>query len=249
MVSLYVEIYVQNLSFLLLMATGFVSAQIAVCYIYLLVFTWVYLGDNMYIDIPAFSFKRQILYPFKSLRWVMTAYLVVAIILFIVAIIGAAIMSLAIFCEATAPGLYKYSLFLVTLDWVGMFITVVYLIKTSFGGQIAQFIVDKTKEDTVSDVEVRIFKKKFDDIDTEETGKISRENGQKLLQNLGIFIPEEEIGQLMDTLDPTQSGEIQYETFLQWFQALSAEADEAEPAARRGGQEGPSAEDYYSDDD
>lgn len=203
----------------------------------------------MYIDISAFSFKRQILFPFKSLRWVMGAYAAVGGVLCIIAIIGAAVLSLAIFCQATSPDLYNYSLFLVALDWIGIFITVAYLIKTSFGGQFTQFIVEKTKAENVSDVEVRIFKKKFNEIDLEETGKVSREDAQKLLQSLGIFVPEEEMAQLMDTLDPSQSGEVQYDTFLAWFQALSAEADDRDPAARRGGVEGPSAEDYYSDDD
>lgn len=203
----------------------------------------------MYIDIPAFSFKRQILFPFKSLRWVMTAYAVVGGVLFIIAIIGAAVMSLAIFCQATAPELYRFSLFLVAVDWIGIFITITYLIKTSFGGQITQFIVEKTKAESVSDVETRIFKKKFDDIDLEGKGRISRDDASKLLQNLGIFVPEEELPQLMETLDPSQSGEVEYDTFLAWFQALSAEADDRDPVARRGGQEGPSAEDYYSDDD
>lgn len=207
------------------------------------------MGDNIFIDIPAFSFKRQILFPFKSLRWVMGAYAAVGFVLFIVAIIGAAILSLAIFCQSTSPQLYKFSLFLVAIDWIGMFITVAYLIKTSFGGQIAQFIVEKTKAESVSDVELRIFKKKFDEIDLEGTGKVTRENAQKIIQNLGIFVPEEEMNQLMDTLDPSQTGIVEYDPFFQWFQALSAEADERDPAARRGGQEGPSAEDYYSDDD
>lgn len=207
------------------------------------------MGDNMYIDIPAFSFRRQILFPFKSLRWVIGAYAGVALILFIVAIVGAAILSLAIFCQATAPELYQYALFLVALDWVGMFVTVAYLIQTSFGGQIKQFIVEKTKAETVTDVEGRIFKKKFDQVDIEGKGVVSREDAQKILQNLGIFVPEEEVAQLLDTLDPTQSDQIEYDTFFQWFQTLSAEADERDPAARRGGQEGPAAEDYYSDDD
>lgn len=219
-------------------------------YLYLLVFSWVFMGEDMFLRIPALGVNRQILFPFKSLKWIMGAYLIVGIVSFIVAIVGAALMSLAIFCKDTAPELYQYSLFLVSLNWIGIFVVVVYVVKLSYGGNIAQFIQEKTRQETIAEVESRLFQRKFAEFDPENTKQVKREDALKVLQNLGVFIPEEELEQLINTLDPGATGFVQYDAFFDWFLSLSKEADERDngPGKRRG-TDGPGDEDFYSDDD
>jgi hypothetical protein len=210
---------------------SFISGEVATSYIYLLIFSWVYMGENMSINIPALGVNRVILAPFKSLKWVMGAYLGVGVLSFIFAIVGAIIMSLASFCQSTAPTLYTYSLFLLAVNWIGFFVIAVYLIRLFFGGRIATIIQQTTRTETMQEVESRLFKRKFEEVDTQKEGRVPRDMMNKILEGLGVFVPEDERDQLAKTLDPEDSGFIGYEVFLKWFNELSSEAED-----RRGGE-------------
>lgn len=210
--------------------TGFIAGEVATGYIYLLIFSWVYMGETMSINISALGVNRVILAPFKSLKWVMGAYLGVGILSFIFAIVGAIILSLAIFCKDTAPTLYNYSLFLLVINWIGFFVIGFYLVRLFFGGRIATIIKQTTRTETMQEVESRLFKRKFEEFDVQKEGRVPRDVMNQILEGLGVFVPEDERDQLAKTLDPEDSGFIAYEVFLKWFKELSSEADD-----RRGG--------------
>lgn len=188
------------------------------------------MGETMSLNIPALGINRVILIPFKSLKWVMAAYLGVGILSFIFAIVGAVILNLAIFCKSTAPTLYNYSLFLLVINWIGFFVIGIYLVRLFFGGRIATIIKQTTRTETMQEVESRLFKRKFEEFDEKKEGKVPRDVMNKILEGLGVFVPEDERDQLAKTLDPEDTGLIEYEIFLKWFRELSSEADD-----RRGG--------------
>lgn len=144
---------------------------------------------------------------------------------FIVGIVGAFLLSLSTFCQSTAPLLYSYSLFLVVTYWLGLFILILYLIKLSFGKSIAKAIVERTKEETLKDVEDRLFKTKFKEFDKDNENRIKREDMSTVLKTLGIYVPDEEQAQLLETLDPTQTGFIQYQVFERWFKGMVKDDD------------------------
>lgn len=205
---------------------GFISAAVAVCYLFLLVFTWVFLGDTIVVEIPILQVSFTPLTPFRSLKWLMFYYIVLLVISFIVWLVGAVLINLAVFCRDTSPGLYSYAQFIFILYWLVFVISVFYMIKLFFGSNIGKLIKESTKQDTVQDVEMKIFKKKFAEFDVEEVGRIPRSSVPSLLGALGIFVPPEEQESLLDTLDPKTSGEVKYDVFAEWFKRLNDELDE-----------------------
>jgi hypothetical protein len=203
-----------------------VSSQIAVCYLFLLVFSWVYLGDDIYLRIPSLGIEQQLFAPFKSLKWVMYFYGFIGLFSFLVAIVGTVILQLASFCADTAPKLYTFSLFLVCFYWIMFFITFLYTVKLFFGKTIGKFLEERSRVESQEEVEERVFKKHFQQFDVEVKHQISREDFPKLLQVLGIFVPEEEVNQLMDTLDAEKSGFLEENVVYNWFKEITKEDDE-----------------------
>jgi hypothetical protein len=171
------------------------------------------------------SFDRVILRPFRTLKWIMICYALLGGIAFIIGIYGAVILSLAIFCERTSPVLYEFTLFVVSLFWTGLFIVGVYIVKLLYGARLAKLIEDKTRDESLSEVESRLARAKFLEFDKTKTEKISREDLPKVLQALGVFVPEEEQEHLANTLDPRNTGYIAYQPFSEWFRAVSGDHD------------------------
>lgn len=204
---------------------AFVEVEIATCYLFLLVFSWVYLGDTIRISVPSLSIDWVLLVPFQSLKWIMWFYFYLGVMSFIVGIYGAFVLSLATFCKTTAPTLYTFSLFCVVLYWLGLFFSSIYLVNLFFGNSISKFIAEKTREDTMEEVEERIFKKQFQEFDKDNEGKIVRSDMPKILKNLGVFVPEEEVEQLANNFDPENTGFILYQPFANWFKELNKEAE------------------------
>lgn len=198
-----------------------VSANIGISYLFLLVFTWVYLGDTVRVSIPIINFERVILRPFRSLKWIMICYAVIGFIEFIVGIYGAFILSLAEFCKVTSPDLYQFSLFVVTLFWVGFFIVSMYAVKLFYGTRLSKIIKDNVRTETMDEVENRLVRSKFLEFDKTREEKVTREDLTKVLQSLGVFVPEEEQEHLIDTLDPDRSGFITLKAFSEWFKAVN----------------------------
>eukprot|EP01031_Cornospumella_fuschlensis_P026994 gene26994-32614_t len=198
-----------------------VSAFVGISYVFLLVFTWVYIGDEIKITIPMLNFERVLFSPFKSLKWVLGFYLVVGGIAFILGIYGAFILSLATFCQQSAPALYQFSLFVVTIFWLGFFFTGGYAVKMFWGTNISRFIEDKVREESMEEVENRLVRAKFAEFDKSKEDRVKREDLPKILKSLGVFVPEEEHEHLLDTLDSEGTGYVTFGAFQDWFRALN----------------------------
>merc|ERR1711916_196590 len=140
-------------------------------------------------------------------------------------IIGTVLLEFAIFCQDTAPGLYQYTVFLIASYWIGFGITCIYIIKLFFGSNIAAMIKESTRPSTIEEVEEKIFKAKFQEFDKDKENKIKIDDLPALLENLGVFVPEEEIETLQNTLDPEETGYIGYDELNAWFKSLNAELD------------------------
>lgn len=180
----------------------------------------------MSIQIKWLDVDMVILRPFKSMKWIMYFYSALFLMNFIIAVYGTFTMSLAIFCAPTAPMLYKFSLFILAIFWIFFFTIVAYSIKFFFGHRIATFIQEQTRAETMEEVEERIFRKFFSEYDPQKEDKIPRDDFRKVLQELGVFVPEDEIATLSDTFDPEQSGFIPYQPFYDWFKELNKEAND-----------------------
>lgn len=208
-----------------------VSANIGLSYVFLLVFTWVYMGDTVRLTISMINVDRVLLRPFRSLKWIMMAYGAIGFAAFVVGIYGAFILSLSSFCSKTSPQLYTFALFVVVLFWLGGAVVAGYLIKLTYGTRISKLIKENAREETMDEVEGRLVRSKFMEY-AAGGDSIARGDLGKVLQALGMFVPAEEQDHLADTLDPSGSGSIAFRPFKDWFAAVNghssaAAADEA----------------------
>jgi hypothetical protein len=160
-------------------------------------------------------------------------YVIIWFVSFITVIAGSAFMTGATICSKTAPTLYSYTVFLLVVYWIGFAMMILYLIKLFYGDQIAKTYGDNMREPTVEEVEERMFRKVFVKFDTNKEQKVNRENVPKLLQVLGIYMPDSDLPGMLSELDPEQKGYIPYEVIYKWFREFnrSAEADPNRPAS------------------
>lgn len=209
---------------------AFISAAVAICYLFLMIFSWVYIGDNVTFVIPALGIDVILLKPFKSLKYVVLAYFIIAVASFIVWLVGSVLLQLSVFCVTTAPTLYQFSLFLIAIYWLGFIITFIYLVKMFFGSNIAKLIQETTRASTIDEVEEKLFRARFDTYDVEKENRIATDKVPMMLEDLGVFVPAEELETLIQTLDEEQTGFIDYKPLLHWFRKLNAEMDALENA-------------------
>lgn len=192
---------------------------------FLVVYSWLFIGDTISLVIPALSIDMVVLTPFKSLKFVTGMYFVLAVFSFIVWIVGTILLQLSVFCESTAPVLYQYSLFLIAIYWMGFIITVLYVIKLFCGNNITKMIKESTRASTIDEVEDRIFRKKFAEYDKLKEEKINIEDLIPLLEGLGVFVPPEEQEALKHTLDEEETGYVRFKSLYAWFKKLNADMD------------------------
>lgn len=202
---------------------GVIQVVIVCCYLFLLIYFWIFFGDTVTINVDK---PRVVLSPYKSLTTIVTLYLIIGIITFIVFCVGAFLLQSATFCATTAPMLYSYSSFIVAIFFITFIIVVTYLISTYFADAIKSQITDKLKGPTIADVEQRLFKTKFGELDPDKKGKIPRDKLSTLLTNLGIYVPEKELLDLAKTLDPNDSDSIDFDKMAAWFKKLNESPDE-----------------------
>lgn len=184
----------------------------------------------MTISIPAMGFEWTVLRPFKSLKWVVFTYFVVGVVSFIIWLVGSVLLQLSIFCVDTAPTLYQFSLFLVVIYWLGFIITVIYTIKMFFGQNLVKIFKETTRASTVEEVEEKLFRARFDQYDVEKENRIATDKVPLMLEDLGVFVPAEELDALIQTLDEEDTGFIEFRPLLHWFRKLNAEMDALDSA-------------------
>ncbi|XP_015583372.1 calmodulin-like protein 3 [Ricinus communis] len=71
-------------------------------------------------------------------------------------------------------------------------------------------------------------KKVFQMFDTNGDGRITKEELNGSLENLGIFIPDKELSQMMETIDVNGDGGVDIEEFGALYQSIMDEKDEDE---------------------
>lgn len=124
----------------------FVNLAIVVCYTFLLVYSWVWLGFTYRIKVPYTKTFYTITIQFSSLYWVSYAYMAVGSFSFIVWIIGASFLNLGAFCADTAPRLYAFATFLNVVYWLGFAVVCAIVINKVFGDVIKTYIADQLDE-------------------------------------------------------------------------------------------------------
>lgn len=196
---------------------------------FLLVYTWVFLGDTLEVKVPMSNHTFVLLRPFTSLKWLIGVYFVFVVATFIIWIVGSYMLGLSVFCSSTAPLLYKFTTFLVVSYWLGFFVVIGYSVKLFFGKDILAFIKEQTREHTNEEMEERIFRKVFNDYDKDREGWIPADDLGALIQALGVYVPDEELETLRKTLiDPDNFSRIKFNPLYAWFQKVTAEAEEAD---------------------
>jgi len=204
----------------------FVQAVIAVCYLFLIIFSWSYFGDTITITFPIIDAEWTVLVPFTSLKFLMRVYFVLAFTTFIIFCVGATLLNLGKLCTNTAPRLYSLATFMSAMFWMGFIIVVILLVKLSYGSQIFSFIKEAARAPSQHEMEEKVFRKQFSEYDKEKTSTISKNDFGPFLQSIGIYIPDNEQPALIRTLDPDDTGTIAYDPLFNWFQKINAAGDE-----------------------
>jgi hypothetical protein len=209
----------------------FVQIAIVIGHFQLLIYSWTFLGDTISVRIPIIEKDWVIMKPYRSLRFLIFYYFIIFIITFCVFTAFGVIMMNpeTALCAETTPGLYSFVSFVLAVWWIGFFICMGILIEKKFGGDLKKMYNRLTREATEEEVSERVFRKKFAEFDKEKVGYITREDLPHIIGELGVYIPDEELPDLMTSLDPKQEGNVQLDVLLEWFLRIvsAAAPDEA----------------------
>ena len=204
----------------------FVELAIVVCYIFLLIYSWVWLGFTHKVYLPTSREPYYITHQFSSMYWVAGMLAAVGVLSFVVWIVGAAILNLGVFCEATAPRLYAFAVYLNTAYWLGFAIVMAVLINKIFGDKIKEFLLDAMDEPNQDEMEEKIFRQLFNKYDKDKSGVIDASDVSSFVTEIGIYVPEEDMPGLITSLDTKGNGKIVYNKLQAWYKKVSAKADD-----------------------
>lgn len=206
----------------------FLQAVMVVCYLFLLVFSWIWLGDELRFVIESLNISWVILAPFRSMKFLMLYYVILYFTSMILMAVGTQILSLAFLCIDSTPQMYSYVSFVLAIYWIMFVVITVSIIKLAFGSSIAKFVKDKTAAPSQNELEERIFRKKFQEFDYEKDNTIRAQDFPALLQGLGIYVPDEEQPALLRTLDPDKTGTIMFDNMFTWFIKMNGDAGDGD---------------------
>ena len=196
---------------------GFIGMALFVSYIFLMVYCWVFIGTKVWITIPFAGIGFYILRPFRKLKVLMYWYAFLVILSFFVWVIGSALLDLSVFCESTAPDLYRFASFLVITYWLGFCVIICYLIKKRFG-KILRAVFDNARQGpTVEDMEEKIFRKEFKKLDAGKKGSINPDFLPELFRKTGVYIPEEQMSGVIAKVGLNDADELDFYPLLNWF--------------------------------
>ena len=126
-------------------------------------------------------------------------------------------LDLSVFCEQSAPELYRFSAFLVVTYWIGFCVVVIYIIKKRFG-KILRAIFDNTRSGpTVEDMEEKIFRKEFKKLDSRGKGSIDPDFLPELFKKTGVYIPEDQLSSVVAKVGQNDQDELDFYPLLNWF--------------------------------
>lgn len=192
---------------------AFISGTIALGYLFLLVYSWVFIGDTI-------KYKQYtLLSPFASLHSLIVWYRILSIASLICFGIGTFYLKLSSFCIDTTPTMYYYSYTIIVMYWLGAAIVAFQIIKIHYGLNFIQSVKNYDKF-TAEDVEADIFAKKFNMfIDKKKsTFEIPSSSLGPLLKELMVPATEEDLVQWQKMLDVRGTGVITKDVLLLWYQ-------------------------------
>lgn len=207
---------------------AFVIAAIVISYLFLLIYSWLWLGDELRFEVEFLRINKVILRPFASMKWLMAYYVVIFFTAMIIFAAGTSLLSAAELCAVSTPRLYSYVTFLIAVFWIMFVVIVVFVIGQAFGSSIAKFVAEKTAAPSQSELEERLFRKTFNDFDRDNASEVDVDMLSPILGQLGMFVPEEELPALKKTLDPDDTGKITFDNMLAWFIKFNTEAGDGE---------------------
>lgn len=208
----------------------FLSASVAIGYLYLLIFTWIFLGDE--IRIPKINIpillpfaSLPILLPFTSLKWVVAFFSVIGIMSFITNCVGTYLLISGFACSTSAPVLHGYASFVAVAYWIGIFVFMFALIKVVCGKRISatlDVIGDEIAKGAAHATSGRgaeegVFRSKFDQFDSNKTNNISRKDLRDLVAACEIPLSFKKRSELADKLDPDGTGFLAYAPLFDWY--------------------------------
>ena len=203
---------------------------VIISYLHLFIYSWVFLGDTITWNIPIIDKEIVILTPFRSLRFLMFYYFVEGVVSFIFMCITTFFFAVnTVKCHETAPILYLYTQFVIGVYWTGFTVVILVLIEMKFGKLIMDKLGSMMREPTVEELEEKIFRKKFAEFDKDKVGYIQKDDLPTVLTELGVYVPDEELPDVIVSLDPKMEGNIKYDALLEWFKKMNERADD-EPA-------------------
>ena len=201
------------------------QVAVAMSYLFVLLYSWVFLGDTFRLKITIFDLNFPILVPFSSLQWLLVVDVILFFVSFIVWCVGSSILKSGSLCSLSAPALYSYTVFLVAIYWLGFCITIIYIIKLFYGDFLTKIIKEQVRAPTIAELEDRVFRKAYNQFDKEREGHIFKDDVGNLLQVLGVYVPENELPALLASFDPTDSGKVEFDALYEWFKQLNNAAD------------------------
>lgn len=196
---------------------GFIGGAMFVSYVFLMVYSWAFIGMKVWVVIPFAGIGFYLLKPFTKLKVLMVWYFLVFWLSFIVWIVGTALLDLAVFCEGTAPELYRFSAFLVITYWIGFCVIIIYLIKKRFGKILRALFDNASKGPTVEDMEEKIFRKEFKKLDTRKKGSLNPDFLPELFKKTGVYIPDEQMSGVIAKVGLNDKDELDFYPLLNWY--------------------------------
>ena len=149
----------------------FISVEIALNYLFLVLYSWIFLGENMSIKIESMKINWHVLAPFSSLDSIIIFYWILGIMTFLLTAVGTFLLFIANSCYRTAQSLYLYVAFIIFINWIGMILIGLSLIRLRCSNITHPSIfAQKTRVATIAEVEETLFLKKFRQVDRRKKG-------------------------------------------------------------------------------
>jgi hypothetical protein len=208
------------------------------CYIFLLVYSWSWMGFKLMWKIPYTTREVTLFAPFTSVKYLAWVYGILGFTCFIVWIVGASLQTLSIFCLETSPSLYSYTLYLNAVFWLGFCIVALVVIQKEYGEAIMAYVASQIEEPNQDELEEKIFRKKFNEYDNEKNGTLNGDQLSAFITDLGIYIPENDLPGLIQSLDTKGDGKLSFSKLQAWFKKVNSRANETEDDNKSGGSRG-----------
>jgi hypothetical protein len=184
------------------------------------------MGFKLTWKIPYTTREVTVFAPFTSVKYLAWVYGILGFTSFLIWVVGATLQNLAVFCLKTSPGLYSYTLYLNAVFWLGFCIVALVIIQKQYGAAIAEYIANQMEEPDQAELEEKIFRKKFNEYDTEKNGTIDKDQLAAFITDLGIYISDNDMPGLIQSLDTKGDGKLSFNKLQAWFKKVNSKASD-----------------------